>query len=133
MGSKHFMGLGAILAGCAVAAGAFGAHLLQEVLSVKMLSVFETAVRYQMYHSLALLLSGWALRVFHTALFKKAAWFFLFGIILFSGSLYVLALLGIRWVGPVTPVGGVLFLCGWGCLALGFFRKSGAIDSLKNS
>lgn len=130
MESKHFMGLGAILAGCSVATGAFGAHMLKEALSPQMLSAFETAVRYQMYHSLALLLSGWVLTVYQRPVFKKAAWFFLFGLILFSGSLYAISLLDVRWLGPVTPIGGVSFICGWGCLALGFLRKSGPVDSL---
>ena len=91
----------------AVGLGAFGAHALKERLSPEMLTIFETGVRYQVYHALALLLLA-ALRGP-----GKAAWCFTAGIVLFSGSLYILALTGVKKWGAVTPIGGVLFLAGW--------------------
>jgi uncharacterized membrane protein YgdD (TMEM256/DUF423 family) len=101
-----------------VAAGAFGAHALREILEPRMLEVFETAVRYQMLHSLALLAAGW---VSSKAPGRFAVWsggFFVGGIVLFSGSLYLLTLAGQRWAGAVTPLGGAALLAGWACLAL---------------
>lgn len=95
-----------------VALGAFGAHALKGRLSPEALAVFETGVRYQAYHALALLLLA-ALRGP-----DRAAWCFVGGIVLFSGSLYALALTGVRWLGAVTPLGGLLFLAGWLLLAL---------------
>jgi uncharacterized membrane protein YgdD (TMEM256/DUF423 family) len=95
-----------------VALGAFGAHALKNRLTPEMLTVFETGVRYQAYHALALLLLA-ALRGP-----DKAAWCFVGGIVLFSGSLYALALTGVRWLGAITPIGGVLFLVGWVLFAL---------------
>ena len=107
--------LGAILAGLAVGLGAFAAHGLKDVLEPSALQTFETGVRYQMYHALALLLCA--------ALGERrrcggAALCFLLGIVLFSGSLYWLATGGPRWLGPVTPLGGLAFLVGWLWLAL---------------
>ncbi|MBI3289623.1 MAG: DUF423 domain-containing protein [Elusimicrobia bacterium] len=98
----------------AVALGAFGAHALKGRLAPEMLAVFETGVRYQAYHALALLLLA-ALRGP-----SKAGWCFTAGIIVFSGSLYVLALTGVRQWGAATPIGGLLFLAGW--LYLAFYR-----------
>lgn len=124
MTGRQILALGAVLAGMAVAIGAFGAHMLRPRLSERMMEVFETGVRYHMFHSLALLFSGWALTQFELGIFRKAAWAFFAGIVIFSGSLYVLALSDIRWLGAMTPIGGVLFLTGWGCLAIGFLRRS---------
>lgn len=94
-----------------VALGAFGAHGLKNRLTPEMLTVFETGVRYQAYHALGLLLLA-ALRGP-----DKAGWCFVGGILLFSGSLYALALTGVRWLGAITPLGGLLFLAGWALLA----------------
>jgi len=106
---------GATLAGLGVAIGAFGAHALKARLGPYDLSVFETAVRYQMYHALALVaIGGQALRVST----KGPAILFVVGIVLFSGSLYVLALSGVRWLGAITPFGGACFLAGWIWLAV---------------
>lgn len=103
--------------------GAFGAHMLKDVLNSEMKAIFETGIRYQMFHTLALGL----LAVLDDTLFKKlavpAGWFFIFGIILFSGSLYTLALTSVRIWGAVTPVGGLLFLFGWGGLALSCLKN----------
>jgi uncharacterized membrane protein YgdD (TMEM256/DUF423 family) len=109
-------GLGALLGFLAVALGAFGAHALRSRVPPVLVETFETGVRYQMYHALALLACAWALDR-HRAMAQAAAWLFLAGIVLFSGSLYVLVLSGQRWWGAVTPLGGLAFLAGWACLA----------------
>jgi uncharacterized membrane protein YgdD (TMEM256/DUF423 family) len=114
---RTFFVLGAVLAGVAVAAGAFGAHGLRDRLAPDMLAVFETAARYQMYHALALLAVAWAAARWPDAGTGLAGWLFVAGIALFSGSLYVLALSGVRWLGAITPFGGLCFLAGWGVLA----------------
>jgi uncharacterized membrane protein YgdD (TMEM256/DUF423 family) len=115
---RLFFSLGALSAMIAVAAGAFGAHALRERLSPEYLAVFETAARYQMYHALALLVVAWAVNRWPGALLTWAGWLFLVGMVLFSGSLYALALTGARWLGAVTPIGGAAFLAAWACLAL---------------
>ena len=120
---RHIVALGAVLAGVAVATGAFGAHMLKPRLSEHMLEVFETGVRYHMFHALALLFSGLALIQWEEKFFQKAALAFVAGILFFSGSLYLLALSGTRWLGAVTPLGGLCFMTGWACLALGFLRR----------
>ena len=115
---------GSIFGGLSVATGAFGAHMLKDSLTPHFLAVFETAVRYQMYHALALLFTGLAMIHYSLPLFRKAAWGFLLGIVLFSGSLYGVSLLGVRWLGAVTPIGGASFIFGWVCLVFGFVRES---------
>ncbi len=115
---KIFAILGAALAAIAVGTGAFGAHGLEGRLDERMLDVWETAARYQMYHSLGLLAVAWiAGQVDHVAALV-AGWAFVAGIVLFSGSLYVLALSGVRWLGAITPLGGVSFIIGWIALAV---------------
>ncbi len=110
--------LGALNGFVSVAAGAFGAHALKTRLATDMLAVFETGARYQMAHALALVLLG-LLQLSRPAMsLDGAGWSFVIGIGLFSGSLYVLALSGVRAFGMVTPVGGVAFLAGWLLLAL---------------
>lgn len=109
--------LGAGFAFLAVALGAFGAHSLKAILTPDMLTVFETGVRYQMYHALALLAVGWAAQQYPQGSFHIAGWLFAAGIVLFSGSLYVVALSGVRWLGAITPLGGVAFLAGWAVFA----------------
>jgi uncharacterized membrane protein YgdD (TMEM256/DUF423 family) len=101
----------------AVAAGAFGAHALQNRLDAHSLQVFETGARYQMYHALAIGLAAFAMRDEAATLARAAASLFLAGIVLFSGSLYLLALTGTRGLGIVTPFGGLSFLLGWTALA----------------
>lgn len=115
--SRIFLSLGSVLAGLAVAGGAFGAHFLKGLLEPPMLTVFETAVRYQMYHALGLCLVAWVLECHPAARVSMAGWCFVVGIVLFSGSLYVLALSGIRSFGAVTPLGGAALITGWGLLA----------------
>jgi uncharacterized membrane protein YgdD (TMEM256/DUF423 family) len=115
---RLFFGLGSVSGIIAVAAGAFGAHALRARLSPELLAVFETAARYQMYHALGLLAVAWAVTRWPGALPHWAGWFFVAGTLLFSGSLYALALTGARWLGAITPLGGAAFLAGWVCLAL---------------
>ena len=108
---RLFFGLGGLSAFVSVAAGAFAAHALRSRLSPESLTVFETAARYQMYHALALLAVSWAASQWPGLLPKVAGWCFVTGTILFSGSLYTLALTGIRWLGAITPLGGVALSC----------------------
>ncbi|HEX5829866.1 MAG TPA: DUF423 domain-containing protein [Gemmatimonadaceae bacterium] len=115
---RTFLFLGSLLAGLGVGAGAFGAHALRARLSPADLAIFETGVRYQMYHALALLAVAWVAARSPSALGAWAGWSFVAGTLIFSGSLYLLVLSGQRWLGAVTPIGGVAFLAGWGCLAL---------------
>ena len=116
MDSRFFV-LGALSAFIAVAAGAFGAHALRGALPPDLLDVFETAARYQMYHALALLAAGWAASRRPSVAARLAGWLFVAGTILFSGSLYALSLSGARWLGAITPLGGLAFLGGWLALA----------------
>jgi uncharacterized membrane protein YgdD (TMEM256/DUF423 family) len=120
---RLFSLIGAACAFLAVAFGAFGAHSLKAILAPDMLVVFETGVRYQMYHALALLAVGWAVHQYPQASFRTAGWLFVAGILLFSGSLYVLTLSGVRWLGAVTPLGGACFLAGWGVFAWQAFKQ----------
>jgi uncharacterized membrane protein YgdD (TMEM256/DUF423 family) len=109
--------MGSVFAGLAVALGAFAAHGLRNTLSAADLSTFEVGVRYQMYHALALLAAAGAAARWESGAAVTAGWFFAAGIVLFSGSLYLLALTGPRWIGAITPLGGVAFLIGWALLA----------------
>jgi uncharacterized membrane protein YgdD (TMEM256/DUF423 family) len=115
--SRTFLALGAISAFIGVGAGAFGAHALRARLAPDMLQVFETGARYQMYHAFALLVCAWVVASGPSPWATRAGWAFVIGTLLFSGSLYLLALTGIRSLGAVTPFGGVAFLAGWLMLA----------------
>ncbi len=117
---RTFVALGALSAFVSVAAGAFGAHALRTRLAPDLLAVFETGARYQMFHALALLAVAWAVGRWPGA--AAAGWLFLAGTVLFSGSLYALALTGARGLGAVTPFGGVAFLAGWLWLAWSTLR-----------
>jgi uncharacterized membrane protein YgdD (TMEM256/DUF423 family) len=115
---------GAIMGGVAVAIGAFGAHALKPALTAAgREDTFELAVRYQFYHALALLATGIVSRYMQSKQLKIAGLFFLLGILIFSGSLYVLSLTGITWLGAITPIGGICFLVGWGLLVSAFIRR----------
>ncbi len=122
--SRYWLAVGALIALLAVMAGAFGAHGLRGMVGERGLEVFQTAVTYQMYHAIALvlvaLLSATGLS---RRLLGVAGGFFLAGILLFSGSLYLLVLTDIRWVGPVTPIGGVCFMVGWAVLVAAALRR----------
>ena len=114
-----FISLASFSAMLAVAFGAFGAHALQNRLDEYSLGVFETAVQYHFIHSLALLAVGIvAMSQPHTVLLKSAGWMFFLGILVFSGSLYCLSLTGIKWLGAITPLGGLAFIAGWACLSV---------------
>lgn len=108
---------GAVMAGLAVLAGAFGAHALKARLSPELLQVFETGVRYQMYHALGLLAVAVACDRWPQSHFSLVGWLMLAGIVLFSGSLYALCLTGVRVLGAITPFGGVCFLAAWAAMA----------------
>lgn len=117
---RIFFALAALSGGMGVALGAFGAHGLRARLSTQDLDTFKTGVDYQMYHALALLGAALALtRWTNSGLFIISGWLFVAGTVLFSGSLYILALSKVRWLGAITPFGGLAFVAGWICLALG--------------
>ena len=116
---RTFLLIGAVLGFLGVVFGAFGAHALRSRLSPEMLAVFETGVRYQMYHAFAVLIVAAGIgRIGPARLLVVAGWLFFAGVVLFSGSLYVLALSRVSALGAVTPLGGLLFLAGWLCLIL---------------
>lgn len=107
-----------------VALGAFAAHGLEASLAPEMLAVFETGVRYQMYHAFALFAAAWGWSRWQRKAFSAAGILFVIGILLFSGSLYLLALTNTKWLGMVTPLGGLAFLAGWTCLIAGAWRAT---------
>lgn len=113
---------GAVAAGLAVVLGAFGAHALEGRVTPERIETFETGVRYQMYHSLALLFVGWAAAQHLGGLAVWAGYLFIFGIIVFSGSLYLLVLTDTGWLGAITPFGGAAFIAGWGLLLWALLR-----------
>jgi uncharacterized membrane protein YgdD (TMEM256/DUF423 family) len=119
---RVFFVLGALSGFIGVAAGAFGAHGLKGRLSVEMLSVFEVGVRYQMYHAFALIAAAWAHSRWPSPLVTTGGWLFVVGTILFSGSLYLLSVSGVRWLGAITPLGGLALSAGWVCIALAAWR-----------
>lgn len=114
---RIFLLLGSVAGLLAVAVGAFGAHALRGRLGGDMLNTFEIGARYHMYHALALLAVAWVASRWPGPAASAAGWLFVAGIVLFSGSLYLLALTGHRWLGAVTPLGGLCFLGGWLALA----------------
>jgi uncharacterized membrane protein YgdD (TMEM256/DUF423 family) len=119
---RLFLAVAAISAAISVAAGAFGAHALKARLSPDLLAIFETGARYEMYHAFGLALAAWAASRFAGAAPAWAGWLFVAGTVLFSGSLYALALTGVRALGAVTPFGGVAFIAGWIALAIAALR-----------
>jgi uncharacterized membrane protein YgdD (TMEM256/DUF423 family) len=124
--AKVFITLASLSAMLAVMLGAFGAHALKGRLDDYALGVFGTAVQYHFYHSLALLAVGIiALSQPQTALLKSSGWLFLLGILVFSGSLYLLGITGVRWLGAITPLGGLAFIAGWACLAAAGWKMLG--------
>ncbi len=119
---RLFAMAGAVMALLAVTLGAFGAHALRARVSPEDLIIFETGVRYQMYHALGLFVVAWAASRWPGATVHAAGWLFMVGILIFSGSLYLLVLTGTRWLGAITPLGGVAMILGWGLLAWGIFQ-----------
>lgn len=119
---RVFFGLGALSALVAVAAGAFGAHALRTRLTPDTLGIFEVGARYQMYHALGLLAAAWAVARWPGGATTAAGWLFVAGTVIFSGSLYLLSFTGQRWLGAVTPLGGLAFILGWAALAWAALR-----------
>jgi uncharacterized membrane protein YgdD (TMEM256/DUF423 family) len=111
--NRHWLVLGSVSACLAVAAGAFGAHALKASFSPEALVTWETAARYQMYHALAMLAVGAAAQALRTTSLRVAGLLFLIGTLIFSGSLYALVLTGERWLGAITPIGGLALMAGW--------------------
>ena len=120
---RLFVIIGALSGGIGVAAGAFGAHALRARLEPRLLEVFETGARYQLYHAIAMLAAAWIVTRFPGPLASASGWLFLAGTVLFSGSLYAMSLTGVRALGAITPLGGVGFIAGWACLALAAMRR----------
>ena len=124
--SRGWFAAGATMAGLGVMTWAFGAHGLQTRVGPELLGVFETGVRYQIYHALALLAVGFAASRWSSGWIRAAGWLFVAGIVIFSGSLYLITLTGERRLGMITPIGGVCFILGWAGLALGALRAGEA-------
>jgi uncharacterized membrane protein YgdD (TMEM256/DUF423 family) len=120
--SKTILMTASILMALAVAIGAFGAHGLKTLLSAEMLQTYKTGVEYHFYHSLGLLLIGVLSVSLQSNLLNWSAIFLFAGIVLFSGSLYILAMTGIKWLGAITPLGGLSFILGWVLLAIAVFK-----------
>ena len=120
---SNWLFIAAILGGLSVTFGAFGSHLLEDILTPKDYDIFRTAVRYQMWHTLAIILVSSVHRSKEIDRFQLIQWFFFGGIILFSGSLYILVLSQLRWFGAITPFGGVAMALGWLFLAISFRTK----------
>ena len=121
---RNFLMLGAASGAISVAAGAFGAHALRDKVEPRLLEVFETAARYQMYHALALLVVGLIASRWPSGILNTAGWLFVAGTVVFSGSLYAMTFTGVRALGAITPIGGVCFIAGWICLAVAASRTS---------
>lgn len=119
---RGFFLLGSLLGFTAVAAGAFGGHMLKPKLAPEQYALFEIAARYQMYHALALLAVAWACSRWLNPWSAAAGWLLFAGNLIFSGSLYLLSLTGISWLGAITPVGGLCLITGWLCLAMAAWR-----------
>ena len=120
---NFYFAVGAAFSLLSVLLGAFGAHTLKDKLSKEMLDIFEVAVRYQMYHGIGLIVVAWAFSQWESTYISTAGWCFIVGILIFSGSLYILSLTGLRWFGAITPIGGIAFIAGWGCLIIAAFRQ----------
>jgi uncharacterized membrane protein YgdD (TMEM256/DUF423 family) len=123
MTDRKLVFAGAINMFIAVGAGAFGSHGLKQMLTPEMLAIWQTGVTYQMAHALGLLLIALLLRNGYAPMLKLAGWLMLAGIVLFSGSLYVLAFTGVRILGAITPIGGLGFLAGWAVVAWAALRR----------
>ncbi|MBK7831954.1 MAG: DUF423 domain-containing protein [Gemmatimonadetes bacterium] len=119
---RLFLIIAALSGAVSVGAGAFGAHALRARLEPRLLEVFQTGAQYQMYHALALVGVAWVASRWPGALSTASGWLFVAGTVLFSGSLYAMALTGVRALGAITPLGGVCFIAGWVALALAVMR-----------
>lgn len=121
--AKYFFVMGSASAFLAVVLGAFAAHVLKEKLPVDLFNIWEVGVRYHFYHALGLFIVAWAMTHWPEVNFVPAGWLFVAGTIIFSGSLYILSITGVRWIGAITPVGGICFLGGWFWLAWTMWRS----------
>lgn len=127
---KGFLKTAAVLAAISVALGAFAAHGLKDMISLRAIAIFETAVRYQFYHVFALFVVAILYKDFSRKLLKYAGWCFMAGIILFSGSLYALTAVegmvmpGYQWIGAITPFGGLFFIIGWILVLVSAFQRN---------
>jgi uncharacterized membrane protein YgdD (TMEM256/DUF423 family) len=120
--AARWFAIGAWLGALGVGLGAFGAHGLKARVSAEMVAIWDTGAKYHLIHALALLATGWACERWPGGWTSTAGWLFLAGIVVFSGSLYALAVTGLRGLGAITPIGGLCFIAGWTCLALGAVR-----------
>ena len=121
--TRIFLTIASMFGGIAVVFGAFASHALKDRLSANSLSIWETGTKYQMYHALALILVAILVSRFpDSILLMVAGYAFIAGVFIFSGSLYALTLTGIKWLGAITPIGGLAFIIGWLCLALATWR-----------
>ena len=124
--AKIFLMAASISGFLAVAIGAFGAHGLKQKISEEMMAVYQTGVQYHFYHTLALLGVGILLQQFpHSLALKVSGWGMLVGMLVFSGSVYLLVLSGTRWLGAITPIGGLALLVAWLALAVGIYQSVG--------
>jgi len=122
--SRTFITAGAIGGFLSVGFGAFGAHAIKAAISPELMAVYQTAVDYQFFHSLGLILIGLIFQQQQNKLIIISGWLMIAGILIFSGSLYILSLSGIRWLGAITPVGGTAFIAAWLLLAIGSLKKT---------
>ena len=124
--AKLFISVAALAGMLGVMLGAFGAHALKNTLDDYAMGVFETAVQYHFYHAFALMVVG-IIAMSHpdSLLLRSSGWLFMLGLVLFSGSLYALSFSGLRWLGAITPLGGLAFIVAWGCLALASWKSLG--------
>jgi uncharacterized membrane protein YgdD (TMEM256/DUF423 family) len=121
---KLFLLVGSIAMALAVALGAFGAHGLKNMLTDEMLDIFETGVKYHFYHAIGLLVIGLVVQYMSESLLLQwSGWMMIAGILVFSGSLYILSIAGIRWMGAITPIGGLCFIISWILLALAAWKN----------
>lgn len=125
--ANWFGAIGAIFGFLGVAAGAFGAHALANKLEPRLLHAFEVGARYQLVHAVALLAVAWIASRHPGGAAQWSGWMFVAGVTVFSGSLYALALTGVRWLGAITPIGGVALLVAWALLAVAFFRANASV------
>ena len=120
--TKTFFIIASLSSFLSVALGAFAAHALKQKLTPEMFNIFEVGVRYHFYHAVGLFIVAWAISYFTTANLVPAGWLFIAGTIIFSGSLYAFSLSGMKWLGAITPIGGLCFLAGWLWMAWGVWR-----------
>lgn len=122
--ARTFLLLGSLFMFLGVAIGAFAAHSLKSKLSPELFAIFEVGVRYHIYHALGLIAVGLLSRLYPQLSFTSTGWLLTAGIVIFSGSLYALSITGTRWLGAITPIGGLCFLAGWFWLAWTLWKSS---------